>query len=86
MGAGGANLAGFSFRLKSPMAKKKLTRAERMVDEAMLALLEWAADNPTKWNPIGKLESTMKAAELLEARGVIEVWRETGLYRLKPKK
>jgi hypothetical protein len=34
----------------------------------MLASLEWAS----------------KAAELLEKRGVIEIWRETNQYRLKP--
>jgi hypothetical protein len=64
--------------------KKKLTRAEKLRDEQMLALLEWASDHPKKWHPIGKLEATRKAAELLEKRGVIEIWRETDLYRLKP--
>src|SRR5450755_2551909 len=66
------------------MAKKKLTAAERLIDEQMLAMLEWASDHPTKWHPIGKLEATRKAAELLAKRGVIEIWKETGLYRLKP--
>jgi hypothetical protein len=35
---------------------------------------------------IGKLEATKKAAELggLEKRGVIEIWKETNQYRLKP--
>jgi hypothetical protein len=65
------------------MAKKKLTAAERMVDGQMLAMLEWASDNPTKWHPIGKLDATKTAAELLAKRGVIEIWPETGLYRLK---
>jgi hypothetical protein len=59
------------------MPKKKLTAAERLVDEQMLAMLEWASDNPTKWHPVGKLEATQKAAELLAKRGVIEIWRET---------
>ena len=68
------------------MAKKKLTAAERLVDEQMLAMLEWASDNPTKWHPIGKIEASIKAAELLAQRGVIEIWPQTGLYRLKPKK
>jgi hypothetical protein len=40
------------------MAKKKLTAAERLVDEQMLAILEWASDNPIKWHPVGKLEAT----------------------------
>jgi hypothetical protein len=66
------------------MAKKKSGAAERMVDEQMLAMLEWASDHPTKWHPIGKLDATRKAAELLAKRDVIEVWKETGLYRLKP--
>jgi hypothetical protein len=35
---------------------------------------------------IGKIEASIKAAELLAKRGVIEVWTETGLYRLKPHK
>jgi|HubBroStandDraft_2_1064218.scaffolds.fasta_scaffold251559_2 hypothetical protein len=37
------------------------------------------------WHKIGNLEATKKAAELLATRGVIEIWPETGLYRLKPK-
>lgn len=65
---------------------KKLTAAERLVDEQMLALLEWASDNPKKWHDIGKLAATKKAAELLAKRGVIEIWPQTNGYRLKPKK
>ena len=49
-------------------------------------MLEWAADHPTKSHPVGKLDATRKAADLLQKRGVIEIWAETGLYRLKPKK
>jgi len=64
---------------------KKLSKEERLMDEQMLALLEWAAEHPTKWHNIGKLEASQKAAALLAKRGVIEVWPETGLYRLKPK-
>jgi hypothetical protein len=67
------------------VAKKKLTKAERLVQEQMLAMLEWASDHPGKWHRIGKLDATIEAARLLEARGVIEIWKETGLYRLKPK-
>jgi hypothetical protein len=33
---------------------------------------------------IGRIEATQRAAELLEKRGVIEVWKETNMYRLKP--
>jgi hypothetical protein len=67
------------------LAKKKLTAAERLVDEQMLAMLEWATEypKPGAWHKIGNLEATKKAAELLAARGVIEIWAETGLYRLK---
>ncbi len=50
----------------------------------MLAMLEWASDHPNRWHDIGKLEATRSAAELLEKRGVIEVWPETQQYRLKP--
>jgi len=49
----------------------------------MLAMLEWASDNPTKWHRIGKLDAARKAAEPLAKRGVIEIWPETQLYRLK---
>ena len=68
------------------MAAKKLTQAERLVQEQMLAMLEWASDHPDKWHKIGNLDATRKAAELLAKRDVIEIWPETGLYRLKPKK
>lgn len=75
-----------AFLYNKPMAKKKLTKAERMAQEQMLAMLEWASDHPGRWHDIGKLEATQKAAELLEKRGVIEIWPETNLYRLKPQK
>jgi hypothetical protein len=52
----------------------------------MLAMLEWAADHPKEWHDIGKLEATQHAAELHEKRGVIEIWPETNMYRLKPPK
>jgi hypothetical protein len=68
------------------MATKKLSRAERLVQEQMLAMLQWASDHPTKWHAVGKLDAMRKAAELLAKRGVIEIWAETNLYRLKPKK
>jgi hypothetical protein len=37
------------------------------------------------WHKIGKLEATQKAAALLAKRGVLELWPETNMYRLKPK-
>lgn len=52
------------------MAKKNLTKAERMVDEAMLAMLEWASDHPKSWHDIGKLPEFKSAAELLAKRAV----------------
>jgi hypothetical protein len=67
------------------MPKPKITRDERLVQQQMLAMLEWASERPDKWNKIGNLDATKKAAELLAKRGVIEIWKETGLYRLKPK-
>jgi hypothetical protein len=75
-------------RLRRMAKKKKLTAAERLVDEQMLALLEWATEYPKRdaWHKIGNLDATKNAADLLEKRGLIEIWRETGLYRLKPKK
>ena len=65
----------------------KLTKAEKLVNEQMLAMLEWATEYPKRdaWHKSGNLEATKRAAELLEERGVIEIWKETGLYRLKPK-
>jgi hypothetical protein len=63
---------------------KKLSKSERLLDEQMLALIEWASEHPGRWHDIGNLEATKKAAELLEKRGVIEIWRETNQYLLKP--
>jgi hypothetical protein len=70
----------------SPNLKKKITNAERAVQREMLAMLEWASKRPGRWLKIGNLKTDQKAAELLEKRGVIEIWKETGLYRLKPQK
>lgn len=62
----------------------KLTKAEKLVNEQMLALLEWAADRPKAWHDIGKLPETVKAAELLKKRGVIEIRQPMNQCRLKP--
>lgn len=67
------------------MPSKKLTKEERLVQEQMLAMLEWASGHPG-WHKIGNIEATKRAAELLAKRDVIEIWRETGLYRLKKPK
>ena len=66
------------------MPKPRLTKAERLVNEQMLALLEWA--EPGRWCPLGRDEATLKAAELHAARGVIEIQPMTNVYRLKPEK
>jgi len=49
------------------VAGKNLTKAERLLDEQMLALIEWASERPGRWQTIGKLEATKKAADLLES-------------------
>jgi hypothetical protein len=51
----------------------------------MPAMLEWASERPDTRQPVGKLDATRKAADLLAKRGMIEIWPETGLYRLKRK-
>jgi hypothetical protein len=63
----------------------KLTKAEKLVQEQMLALLEWAADRPKSWHPIGTLPETQRAAELLAKRGLIEIASHSNQYRLKQK-
>jgi hypothetical protein len=40
----------------------------------------------TAGHKLGKHEARQRAAGLLAKRGVIEIWAETQLYRLKPKK
>jgi hypothetical protein len=64
---------------------RKLTKAERLVNEQMLALLEWASDHPKRWHDIGPEESSKRAAELLAKRGVIEIRGYSNQYKLKPK-
>lgn len=61
---------------------KKLTQKERLVDELMLAMLEWASKHQKGWHDIGKLPEWRMAAELLAKRGVIEIWPEKNQYRL----
>jgi hypothetical protein len=56
---------------------KKPTKAERLMHEQVLAMLEWASDHPDRCHRIGNLDATKKAAELLAKRGVIEIWPET---------
>lgn len=77
---------GLSIRHIIVIRMAKLTKAEKLVREQMLALLEWAADHPKFWHPIGTLPETQRAAELLAARGVIEMRKAENQYRLKPEK
>jgi hypothetical protein len=64
------------------MMAKKLSKAERLVDEAMLAMLEWASERPKDWHDIGKLPEFKTAAELLAKRGVIEIRQPMNQYRI----
>jgi hypothetical protein len=61
----------------------KADKGEKLVQEQMLALLEWAADRPKSWHPIGTLPETQRAAELLASRGVIEFRKAENQYRIK---
>jgi hypothetical protein len=82
-------IIGASVTVSWPVAKsapRKLSASERLVDEQMLALLEWASDHPDEWHRIGNLSATRKAAELLAKRDVLEIWPETNPYRLKRQK
>jgi hypothetical protein len=63
---------------------KRLTKAEKLLNEQMLAILEWAAKHPKRWHDIGKIPESLKATELLEKRGVIEIRQPMNQYRLKP--
>jgi len=64
---------------------KRLTKAEKLLNEQMLAILEWAAEHPKRWHDIGKMPQSRKAAELLAKRGVIEIRDPMNQYRLTPK-
>lgn len=65
------------------MAKKKLTPAERALDDKMFAILDWAAKHPTRWHSIGPDKDWQHAAQLLAERGVIEIREYSNQYRLK---
>jgi hypothetical protein len=69
-------------RNTAPM--KRLAKPEKLLNEQMLALLEWAADHSKRWHDLGRLPETLKAAELLAQRGVIEIRQPMNQYRLKP--
>ena len=55
-----------------PGMVRRLSKSEKLLNEQMLVLLEWAADHPKRWHDIGKLPESQKVAELLEKRGVID--------------
>jgi hypothetical protein len=68
------------------MAKAKLTKEERLVQEQMLALLEYATEPPhmrARLHDIGSLKASQEAAKRLQARGVIEMDERRQKYRLK---
>jgi len=48
---------------------KRLTKAEKLLNEQMLAILELAAEHPKRWHDIGKLPESWQAAELLAEAG-----------------
>lgn len=63
------------------------------IEEAMLAALEYAMKRPDNWHKIDPAIGSFRqdatkpslrwlAIEELRKRGAVEVWRETGLYRL----
>jgi hypothetical protein len=64
---------------------KRLTKSEKLLNEQMLVILEWAAEHPKRWHDIGKLPESRKAAKLLAKRGVIEIRDPMNQYRLTPK-
>lgn len=67
---------------------KKLTPAEKLVQERMFAMLEYASHSPkraARWHDIGYSEESKEAARLLETRGVVEASWVRSQYRLTPK-
>ena len=64
---------------------KTLTDTERLVDEQMLAMLEWGVRAARKVAQDWGLKANKKTAELLAKRGAIEIWPETAMRRIEPK-
>jgi hypothetical protein len=67
------------------MAKKKKKQSAGIppdVEAAMLAILEYAMKRRAAWHKIGSDPIHRQAVDELKKQGVIEVWRETGLYRV----
>jgi hypothetical protein len=42
---------------------KRLAKAEKLLNEQMLAILEWAAEHPKRWHDIGKMPESRKAGQ-----------------------
>jgi hypothetical protein len=59
--------------------KKKLSPD---VEVAMLGILEYAMRRPDAWHKVGFDPIHKQALEELKRQGVVEVWPETGLYRI----
>jgi hypothetical protein len=47
---------------------RKLNKSERLVDEQMLALLEWAADHPKRWHDIGDSVPARASEEVVKGQ------------------
>jgi len=52
---------------------KKLTKAEKLVNEQMLAMLEWASDRPDKWHNIVPATSNLKPCDALHRSEVCPI-------------
>jgi hypothetical protein len=63
------------------MAKKN-KKLPADVEEAMLTILEYAMKRPADWRTIGRDPVYKAAVDELKRKGVVEVWPETGLYRI----
>lgn len=61
---------------------KKLTNAERSLDEKMLAILEYATKHHRRWHDIGPEPDWQRAAQLLADSGMIEIRQPQNQYRL----
>jgi len=46
-----------------------LRACAKLLNEQMLAILEWAAEHPKRWHDTGKMPEPRKAAELPAKRG-----------------
>jgi hypothetical protein len=63
------------------MAKKN-NKLPADVEEAMLAILEYAMKRPADWHKISPDPVYRQAVDELKRQGVVGIWQETGLYRI----